>query len=152
MAVATRRRGEDHQAKIGVFGQGKAKRQFGHARKLAIKEQSQPLRPCWIAGGRAGAKHLVDLFWPWVVAQPKMVIVGGLQKQHCNVVAVAHGVKWADQSFGHVMALIFSSMGPFGFFQVTLSPTSAPISARANGECALIRPKVGSASSSPVIS
>jgi hypothetical protein len=68
MAVATRRRGEDHQAKIGVFGQGKAKRQFGHACKLFIKEQSQSMRPRWIAVGRAGGKHLVDLLGSWIVA------------------------------------------------------------------------------------
>lgn len=152
MALAPRRGGKDHQAKIGVFGQGKAERQLGHACKLAIKKQPQTMRPRRIAVGRAGCENFVDLFCPRVVSQPELVIVGRLQKQGCNGVAVAHGVNWADQSFGHVIALIVNSMGPFGFFQSTLSPTSAPNKARASGECALMRPKAGSASSSPVIS
>lgn len=152
MALASGKRRKDHQAKIGIFGQRKAKRQFCHAGQLAIQKQPQAVRTRWVAVGRAGGEDIVNLFWSGVLAQPKFVIICRRQKQGGYSVAVLRRIKRADQSLGHMMAFIVNSIVPLGFFQVTLSPGSAPISARASGECALIRPKLGSASSSPVIS
>lgn len=88
MPLPPRGGSKNHQAKIGIFGQRKAKRQFGHTGQVAVQKKPQPMGTRRIAAGWGGGEHLVNLVWAGILAKPQVIVVGGLHQQRRDGCAV----------------------------------------------------------------